>query len=111
MVTTLHVKASGTVQLCKRPGAILENGSIIGKLTLDDPAQCKRAEVYDGPGFAPLYDEVPSKVMNLSQGFLHTRQILLNSLAGYCCPDRYFQETIEKTIDDFLSYLKVKMKH
>ena len=37
---------SGIVQFVKRPGAVLENGSVIAKLTLDDPAQCCQIDEY-----------------------------------------------------------------
>merc|ERR1739848_546520 len=48
MVTTLHANESGIVQFVKRPGAVLENGSVIAKLTLDDPAQCCQIDEYQG---------------------------------------------------------------
>ena len=108
MVTTLHVKESGVVTTSKRPGAILEAGSILGRLSLDDPAQCRRAEVYEGPGFneIKLGDAVlPAKCVSLSQGYVNARQTLDNALAGYCCPDEFFRDSIGKTIDDFLAYL------
>ncbi|TRY78898.1 hypothetical protein TCAL_01701 [Tigriopus californicus] len=106
MVTTLHVKESGVITFCKRPGAILESGSTIAKLSLDDPAQCKRAEAYMGPGFPSQGDDVPAQAMNLSQGYIHAKQTLDNALAGYCCPDEHFKDFIEKTINDLMMYLK-----
>ncbi len=91
MVTTLNVRESGTLTYCKRPGAILENGSLVAKLSLDDPAQCKRAQKYDGDGFEITSEETPSsKIMNLSQGYVHAKTTLDNALSGYCYPDRYF---------------------
>ncbi len=108
MVTTLSVKESGVVTTSKRPGAILEAGSVLGRLSLDDPAQCRKAETYDGPGFQekPVDDVLPAKVSSLSQGYAHARQTLDNALAGYCWPDEFFRDFIGKTIDDFLGYLR-----
>jgi acetyl-CoA carboxylase/biotin carboxylase 1 len=42
---------SGTVTFVKRPGAILETGSLIARMTLDDPDQCKTFQVYSGFSF------------------------------------------------------------
>eukprot|EP00095_Tigriopus_kingsejongensis_P004246 maker-scaffold711_size108467-snap-gene-0.33 protein:Tk04246 transcript:maker-scaffold711_size108467-snap-gene-0.33-mRNA-1 annotation:"hypothetical protein DAPPUDRAFT_222043" len=107
MVTTLNVQESGVITFAKRPGAILESGSTIARLSLDDPAQCKRAETYEGLGFpSPTTDAMPSRAMNLSQGYINSKQSLDNTLAGYCCPDEHFKEFIETTINDLMLYLK-----
>lgn len=110
MVTTLHVNEGGVVQFAKRPGAILENGSLIARLTLDDPTQCRKVDLYTGPGFEPLNaGEVSHSkpLVNLHQGFLHSRQMLENALDGYCPQDdRFFREFACKTIDDYLRYLR-----
>ena len=47
-----------------------------------------------------INEDVPAKVMNLSQGYSHARQTLDNALAGYCCPDEFFKEYISKTIGE-----------
>jgi hypothetical protein len=36
------------ITFVKRPGAILEAGSLIAKLTLDDPNQCRTFALYSG---------------------------------------------------------------
>ena len=106
MVTSLHAKESGIVQFIKRPGAILENGACVARMSLDDPSQCLRAEQYTGPGFQLLNDGLPDKVLNLSEGCLHAKQKLDNALDGYCCPDEFFKLYINQTIDDYFGYLK-----
>ncbi len=107
MVTTVNVKESGIVTTTKRPGAILEAGSVLARLSLDDPGQCRRAEIYDGPGFQEKGDDIlPANEVSLSQGYAHSRQTLDNALAGYCWPDEFFKDFIAKTIDDFLAYLR-----
>jgi hypothetical protein len=36
------------IAFIKRPGAILESGSLIARLTLDDPNQCRTFALYSG---------------------------------------------------------------
>lgn len=105
MVTTMHAKEAGVITLAKRPGAVLEAGSVMARIALDDPNQCKRAELYTGPGFPLLNDELPAQAMNLSQGYAHAKQTLDNQLAGYCYPPEYFKvRTAECTIDFFICF-------
>ena len=86
---------SGIIQFIKRPGAVLENGSIIAKLALDDPAQCCRVEQYQGPGFDSLRFSDSKLPLDLHQNYLKTKQILENSLDGYCPGDeKFFKEYI-----------------
>ena len=47
-VTTLVSLQSGLITFIKRPGAILETGSLIARLTLDDPNQCRTSALYSG---------------------------------------------------------------
>ena len=109
MVTTLNVNESGVVQFCKRPGAVLENGSLIAKMSLDDPSQCQRVKLYDGPGFPSSSEEDCASAKSLTtshQGYLNTQKAIENALDGYCCPDeKRFKETMENTVTDFLNYL------
>jgi hypothetical protein len=129
MVTTLNVNESGVVQFCKRPGAVLENGCIIARISLDDPSQCQKIELYQGPGFPPTIEEESSCnslsvletslqsaeslskssqtiPINLHQGYLNSLTVLENALAGFCCHDeKLFKETIDKVINDFIRYL------
>ena len=44
-------------QFVKRPGAVLENESVIAHMSLDDPSQAQRLELYQGPGFPATLDE------------------------------------------------------
>ena len=129
MITTLHLSESGIVQFSKRPGAVLEKGSLIARLSLDDPSQCKRAQLYTGKGFPETLEEEVSSHQNVAlavtsedsehgnrssqpmplnrhQGYLNCLKILENSLAGYCMPDeKKFKEHVGKIIKDFIDYL------
>jgi len=107
MVTTLLANEAGIVQFVKRPGAVLENGSLIAKLTLDDPAQCSRVEHYQGPGFDSLRFTSEGKLpLDLHQNYLKAKQILENSLDGYCPKEeKYFKEFIGTIIKEYLTFL------
>ncbi|QQP49798.1 Uncharacterized protein FKW44_010585, partial [Caligus rogercresseyi] len=108
MVTTLHVRESGVITFCKRPGAVLENGGLIARIVLDDPASCQSSKEYDGPGF-PDFDKelcVGKAIMNLHQGYLKAKGKLENSLDGYCIPEPHFKSMIDQVIDDFLMHIR-----
>ena len=80
---------------------MLENGSLIAKMSLDDPSQCQRVELYQGPGFPSTLDECSrgrsegspversSSEASLSphQGYEITKTAIENALDGYCIPD------------------------
>ena len=113
MVTTLHCSQGGIVQFVKRPGAILENGSVIARMTLDDPSQCAKVAEYsdsDGPGFEALVfvpEEEKKNGLNLHQNYLNAKQLLENALDGFCQRDeKYFRDFINSVIDDYLKLLR-----
>ncbi|KAF8785887.1 Acetyl-CoA carboxylase like protein [Argiope bruennichi] len=48
MVMTLTINESGCIHFVKRPGAVLEAGTILARLELDDPSQMKKAQLFTG---------------------------------------------------------------
>ena len=48
MVMTLKSQEAGTISFDRRPGAVLESGSIIGHIELDDPSLVTRAKTFVG---------------------------------------------------------------
>lgn len=62
MVMTLTSPETGTVTFMKRPGAVLDAGSLIGHLELDDPTLVTKAQPYKNP--FPTYDNqnIPEKL-------------------------------------------------
>jgi len=48
MVMTLTVSEAGSVFYVKRPGAVLDAGSLIAHLELDDPSLVTKAQEYKG---------------------------------------------------------------
>jgi len=105
MAMTLCAKEAGLIHYSKRPGAILETASTIATMTLDDPSQCMRANLYTGPGFLPAGQDQPSRPKSLHQKFLNVKTRLENALAGFCPPDQYFEEEVVNQVKEFLHLL------
>ncbi len=64
MVMTLTTQESGVVHHIKRSGAVLEAGSILARLDLDDPTRVHRAELYT-KGFDSLDEDSMCLIMIL----------------------------------------------
>ncbi|KAI5637061.1 acetyl-CoA carboxylase, central region domain-containing protein [Phthorimaea operculella] len=80
MVMTLQAPESGKVTWCLRPGAVLDMGSLMGTLELDDPSLVTRATPYKGQ--FPL-GEVSHQMLTEKLNHEHNkyRQQLDNTLA------------------------------
>lgn len=81
MVMTLTANESGLVSYIKRPGAVLEAGSIIATLDLDDSSLVTKAVSYKGP-FSELDVSQPLVPEKLNQRHAAHKGILENTLAG-----------------------------
>ncbi|XP_035212091.1 acetyl-CoA carboxylase-like isoform X1 [Stegodyphus dumicola] len=104
MVMTLTISESGCIHFVKRPGAVLEAGTILARLELDDPSQMKRAQLFTGvfPN-----DDFPSwHGDKLNQVFQAARQELEYILAGYALPDPYFTPKMMQAVDTFMKTLR-----
>jgi acetyl-CoA carboxylase/biotin carboxylase 1 len=105
MVMTLTASESGTVFYVKRPGAVLEAGSIIASLELDDPSLVTKASLYKGP-FPEL--DVSQPIVSEKLNHIHNsyKAVLENTLAGYCLPDPYNAPRLREVIEKFMSSLR-----
>ena len=75
-------------------------------MALDDPAQCCQVKQYQGPGFDSLRFSDSKLPLDLHQNYLKAKQILENSLDGYCPWDeKFFKEYIGAIIKDYLTFL------
>ncbi|CAG0888809.1 unnamed protein product [Darwinula stevensoni] len=82
MVTTLTVNESGCIWYSKRPGAVLDAGTIIARLDVDDPTRVTKAQLFSG-SFAPNPDmALPSVPLKLNQVFAAAKATLENILQG-----------------------------
>lgn len=81
MVMTLTASESGLITYVKRPGAVLDAGSVIATLDLDDPSLVTKAVLYKSP-FPELDVSQPLVPEKLSQRHSTYKSILENTLAG-----------------------------
>jgi acetyl-CoA carboxylase / biotin carboxylase 1 len=104
MVMTLTAPENGNVFQQKRPGAVLDAGTLVARLELDDPSLVTRALKYNGP-FVEMQSSVGySEKLN----YIHNRyrQKLENTLAGYCLPDPYHIPQCKEIIEKFMNSLR-----
>lgn len=81
MVMTLTANEAGSLTYCKRAGAVLDAGSIIATLELDDPSLVTKAQLYKGS--FPEHD-VTHTVLSEKLNHIHNsyKNVLENTLAG-----------------------------
>ncbi|XP_021925280.1 acetyl-CoA carboxylase [Zootermopsis nevadensis] len=105
MVMTLTASEAGSVFYVKRPGAVLDAGSLIAHLELDDASLVTKAQDYKGQ-FPEL--EVSTPVVGDKLNHVHAsyRVMLENILSGYCLPDPYHQARLREVIEKFMSSLR-----
>ncbi|XP_053683269.1 acetyl-CoA carboxylase isoform X3 [Sabethes cyaneus] len=104
MVMTLTAGETGTVTFVRRPGAVLDAGSLLGHLELDDPSLVTKAQPYKNPW--PLTTDaaqIPEKLNRVHSGY---KTILENTLAGYCLPDPYNAPRLREIIEKFMQSLR-----
>lgn len=78
---TLTAGESGRVFYVKRPGAVLDAGSLIATLELEDPSLVTKAQDYKGQ-FPELDGSTPNLGDKLNHVHNNLRQMLDNILAG-----------------------------
>ncbi|KAI5726751.1 hypothetical protein M8J76_007892 [Diaphorina citri] len=105
MVMTLAASESGSVFYVKRPGAVVDAGSLIATLELDDASLVTKAIDYKGQ-FPELDVGTPAMGEKLNNIHNHYRQMLDNILAGYCLPEPYHLPRLREVIEKFMSSLR-----
>ncbi|KAL3270902.1 hypothetical protein HHI36_021411 [Cryptolaemus montrouzieri] len=105
MVMTLTVNEQGSINYVKRPGAVLEPGSIIANLELDDPSLVTKAVLYKGP-FPELDVSQPLSSNKLNHIHVGYKAVLENTLAGYCLPEPYHSARLREIIENFMASLR-----
>ncbi|XP_076618558.1 acetyl-CoA carboxylase isoform X3 [Colletes latitarsis] len=103
MVMTVTASEAGSVFYVKRPGAILEAGTLIAHLELDDPSLVTKAQEYLGQ-----FPETEAPAVSEKLNHLHTkyRSSLENVLAGYCLPDPYHLPRVRDLLEKFMNSLR-----
>ncbi|XP_049793738.1 acetyl-CoA carboxylase isoform X1 [Schistocerca nitens] len=105
MVMTLTASEAGCVFYVKRPGALLELGTLIAHLELDDASLVTKAQEYRG-GFPDNDSSAPGVAEKLNHLHNKYRVTLENILAGYCLPDPYHLARLRDVIEKFMSSLR-----
>lgn len=105
MVMTLTANESGSVFYGKRPGAVLDAGSLIATLELDDASLVTKAIDYKGQ-FPELDVSTPVMGEKLNHIHNHYREMLDNILGGFCLPDPYHLPRLREVIEKFMSSLR-----
>ncbi|XP_049317448.1 acetyl-CoA carboxylase [Bactrocera dorsalis] len=103
MVMTLTSQEAGTVSFLRRPGAVLDAGSLLGHLELDDPSLVTKAQPYKNPFPLSENPQVPEK---LNRAHNLYKSILENTLAGYCLPEPYNAQRLRDVIEKFMTSLR-----
>lgn len=83
MVMTLTTNESGLIQYNKRPGAVLDAGSLIARLELDDASKVTRAQPFHGR-FPDSESSLTSTTGDkLNQVYQACKTSLENNFAGW----------------------------
>ncbi|XP_071943409.1 acetyl-CoA carboxylase-like isoform X2 [Antedon mediterranea] len=104
MVMSLRANEDGCVHYVKRGGAVLDQGSIVARLELDDPSRVQRAQMYTGQFPAPQGPSVHGS--KLHQVFQKAKEALDNIMNGYCLPEPYFEEKCEEYVQMFMKSVR-----
>ncbi|XP_031639002.1 acetyl-CoA carboxylase isoform X2 [Contarinia nasturtii] len=103
MVMTLTAQESGTVSFVRRGGAVLDAGSLIGHIELDDPSLVTKAQLYKNPFPPSEHHLVPEKLNRIHNSY---KAALENRLAGFCLPDPYNTPRLREIIEKFMQSLR-----
>ncbi|XP_016943121.3 acetyl-CoA carboxylase isoform X1 [Drosophila suzukii] len=103
MVMTLTSQEAGTVTFVRRPGAVLDAGSLLGHLELDDPSLVTKAQPFKGQFHQPENAPVPEKLNRVHNTY---KSILENTLAGYCLPEPFNAQRLRDIIEKFMQSLR-----
>ncbi|XP_015754053.1 PREDICTED: acetyl-CoA carboxylase 1-like [Acropora digitifera] len=104
MVMPLLVSESGCVHYVKNPGAVLEPGSIVAKLELDDPSKVTQAQLYSDQ--LPEASGAKVKGTRLHQVFRVARENLQNIMDGYSIGEPHFSRRLEENVSLLMQALK-----
>ncbi|XP_033643702.1 acetyl-CoA carboxylase-like isoform X2 [Asterias rubens] len=104
MVMSLRVPESGCVHFVKRPGAVLDQGSVVAKLELDDPTRVNKAQVFEGD--LPIRQLPLFQGLNQNQIFRKSREVLENIMNGFCLPEPHFTKKMTETVERLMTVIR-----
>ncbi|XP_026673591.1 acetyl-CoA carboxylase isoform X3 [Ceratina calcarata] len=103
MVMTVTASEAGNVSYIKRPGAVLEAGTLIATLELDDPTLVTKAQEYTGQFLETVAPAISEKLNHLHAKY---RTALEDTLGGYCLPDPYHIPRVRELLEKFMNSLR-----
>ncbi|XP_015039536.2 acetyl-CoA carboxylase isoform X1 [Drosophila pseudoobscura] len=103
MVMTLTSQEAGTVTFVRRPGAVLDPGSLLGHLELDDPSLVTKAQPCKSQFHQAENAPIPEKLNRVHNTY---KSILENTLAGYCLPEPFNAQRLRDIIEKFMQSLR-----
>lgn len=104
MIMELRSSVSGTIQHVKRNGTVLEVGSIMARLQVDDASLIQRSVLFEGQ--FPKTQGLKVKGSKLHQVFQNNKEALSHILVGYSYPERYFKEKLEISVNALMDALR-----
>jgi acetyl-CoA carboxylase/biotin carboxylase 1 len=104
-VMSLTVSESGCIHYVKHGGAILDPGTVIAHLELDDLSRVRKAETFKGQ-FPFAQHKFITEGSRLNEVFASSKTALENILKGYCVPEPFFSQKLEETISTVMRALQ-----
>ncbi|XP_033740192.1 acetyl-CoA carboxylase-like isoform X1 [Pecten maximus] len=108
MIIELRVSENGCIHYVKRPGAVLDAGTIVARLDLDDPSKVQQAKLYTGT-LPDTHHPSHTHGERIHQVFQSTRNELESILSGYTLPEPYSKKRMLKSVETLMKCLKDPM--
>lgn len=106
MVMELRVTESGCIHYSKRPGSVLDAGTIVAYLQLDDPSRVQQAKEFMGVLPKHSHNAMMAHGERLHQVFQQARMELDNVMTGYILPEPYFRIRMQAVVERLMNCLK-----
>ncbi|XP_028408241.1 acetyl-CoA carboxylase-like isoform X2 [Dendronephthya gigantea] len=104
MVMPLTVAESGCVHFIKSPNAVLDPGTVVASLELDDPNRVTQAQLYQGE--FPILKGPSVKGDKLHQVFHTARENLQHVMTGYAAEEPHFTKFLDQNVELLTKTLK-----
>ena len=95
--------SGGCVHYVKRPGAVLQSGTVLCKLDLDDSSKVQTAALFKGGFPASEESSFELQAEKKHSTFNRLKSTLENIMAGYVLPQVYFAQHLQQVSEPTLS--------
>ncbi|KRX91996.1 Acetyl-CoA carboxylase [Trichinella pseudospiralis] len=104
MIITLSSPENGCIHYVKRPGTLLNPGSLVATLTLDDASHIRTITDYEGT--FPKHCPTAQHAEKLYQTYRDLVSYFNHLLEGYTLPEPYFSTDLREKVEKFFRVLK-----